>query len=703
MFIHKYLFRSWKTARCDESNLKYFDTTFLDHKDVFYAHLNEMDPIHHVAFSDEQEIQNSDYVYVDPRNGLSVRKAVVSETEAEKLPSLFKFFPNKSTLTAAEHSLWLNALFERRKGEGFGNVLENCLKEKINEENKKYHEFVKKYFVSNNMYRKKEINVHLFDLFVKKWKREVDLFVKERASLMACNYILATAIPLKCDKTLLKDVTVKVSDENSSKAAARSMLPRDIIKFRMKSVPFHLEKYYNECRTDSHPLKVVENHDVFLPITSLMLLMQGSYDDCEDWLLPITITGESARKTICIEKSLPRTKIGSISRNNSIALDVVKAIFVQKSSGEEVSCKRHEGELNSYQLKTFDQFMENYNGTKRNNSCEALEVTNLIEISANDESFSLSVSCQPETVENSAFVIFSPKLEYQPEFGEEQMSQCELTREWVHLKFISNTVVRRIRMHYSTYAILSVRDLTLSMVKDELHRLYEIQEDELLSSFFQLISMLRGFPPAIYLGRHDVTKKERILIYQHHEQKPTENAITSTTHLNLQTLYSDINFNANSLDELQWTPIDLEGVTDIHLQSKVAPGLFPYHNDRFSKQIRERQRKPNNNKKNVPIDKKKNVFRTSKKRKRKQARKKQMMKKLDVTSESCDPKQLFDASGQVNIMNLFHSNDNKSQFDRETHLINKDERGRKGASSSYKKRIVLRNREIVIPEINKKE
>lgn len=727
-----YLFRSWKTARCDESNLKYFDATFLDHKDVFYAHLNEIDPIHNDEFSEEQ-IERSASVYVDPRNGLPVRKAVVTEDELYQLPSLFKFFSTKSTLNAAEHAICLKALLESRKIAGLEDSVEknyyttevlekyNSLKEKISNENKQYQDFVKNYFVSNNMYRKKEINLRLFSLFVDKWKREVDLFMENETDLISHNYVLATAIPLKCDKSQIKDVTLKVSDENSSKRIAKSVFPNDTIKYRMNGVHFHLEKYYNECRNDQrtkieHPPTSADNVDVFIPITSLLCIIQGYNDECDDWMIPITITDENK---IFMDKNLPKTKIGSISRNNDIAMDVIKAIFVQRSDkNDEASSNVQQSETSSskvscYQIKAFDQFMEEYTRKNKSDVNEDLEVGNSVEISTNDGSLSLMVSCLvPDATEKENLVIFSPKLEYQPEFGEEQMSQCELIWEWVHLKFIHNTLIKRIRMHYSTYAILSVRNITLNMVKEELHRLYQIQEEELLSSLLQLISMLRGFPPAIYLGRYDPAKKERILIYQHHDQKPMENASTST-HLNLQNIYSTINFNANSLDELQWTPIDLEGVTDIHLKSKVAPGLFPFYGNHFSKQIRDHQRNP----KYIPISKKVNVTINKNKKKKRKAKgnKKQLLKKLSTMSdESCDPKQLFDESGNVNIVSLLHSNPSskripcveqsqenavESQEAIKILPINKETDPDEALPS--KKRIVLRNREIAVHHTKK--
>lgn len=410
------------------------------------------------------------------------------------------------------------------------------------------------------------------------------------------------------------------------------------------------------------------------------------------------------------------TKLGSICRNNSIALDVVRAIFVQRTGEKDkvsLDVSQNETSKESYNVKDFDEFLEDYNKKiKRNDVCD--EVLSKVEFLVGDSSLSLLISCLPDAMDKESLVILSPKVEYQPEFGEEQMTQYELIREWIHLKFMKNTQVKRIRMRYSTYTILSVKDLTLNMVKAELNRLYQIKEEDLLSSLFQLLSMLKDFPPAIYLARHDPAKKERILIYQHHYQK---SVASTNAHLNLETLYADMNFNANCLDELQWTPIDVEGVTDIHLQSKVAPGLFPFYGKNFRKQIKDFKRvsKPVTQK---LFGKQKNGLMGKKKNKKRKANrnKKQMLKKAsNDVSESFDPEQLFDASGNINIMNFscepkpscsksFQESvkespvkgiQDETQDQKITVSLKKvDEKESPGAN----KRIVLRNREIKIPE-----
>lgn len=712
-FYNFIYFRSWKTARCDEANAKYYDATFDHHSDVFYCHINEIDPIlDDGLFDDVQEEEDDEFIYVDPRNGKRADIAEISVEEPFKPQRLYNRFPSKSTLTPVEHDVCLKALAALKKGESSSSkeVIEKykSLKEKIREENQKYSDFVKDYFMSNNMYRKKEVDPDIFEMFADKWRAEVDDFKKKQTIMLAHNYVLATAIPLKFDVSQVKEFTIKLSDESPSKPTTRALFPLDIVHNRIKAVPFHLERYYEDYQLEK-PLddNVPENIDVSLSIMSLLSLMQGFYDESDDWMVPIVITDDGLRKQILFDKHLPTAKLGSICRNNSIALDVVRAIFVQRT-GNNLGSPNETWEL-IYDVKTFDQFLEEYTQKVNEKGLrQHQEVQNRFEISTEDDNLSLLVSCLPDAVDKDSLVIFSPKLEYQPEFGEEQMTQYELVREWVYLRFAKNTLVKRIRMDSSTYAIFSIKDITLPIVTSELNRLYQIQENELLHSLFQLITMLKGFPPAIYLGRHDPAKKERILIYQHHPHKPTD---TANAHLDLKNVYSDVNFSGCQLDELEWTPIDTEGITDVHLQSRVAPGLFPFHAKYVKRQIKEFKKIP---KKLVtkPFDKKKNASLSKKKNKNKKnkaiRKKKQMLLKSFDASESCDPTQLFDESGNVNIMSMLHLGCSKSEEtpkESVEKVVNEPtqeqppiDKGKvKKRLPSTNKRIVLRNREILVP------
>ncbi|XP_063700251.1 uncharacterized protein LOC134830635 [Culicoides brevitarsis] len=628
----------------EEERAKFYDVTFEDEKDIFYAHLNEIDQGIAEMVDQETKFSQPKFIYIDPRNGREAKFAEIWIEECLKPPWLYKGFPTKSTLTAAEHAVCIKAL----RGDTSEEILQQyeSLKEKIAEERKKYNEFVKSYFMTNSMRRKKEIDPHLSELFAGKWKREVECFKEIRVDLLSQSFSLATAIPLKFVQ--LNSISVTVSTQKAAKPSPKTLFSHDVIKQRIKGAPYHLEKYYEALDPHlsvSETDPVPENFDASLPISSVVYLMQGYYDESDDWMLPITISDDGLRTQIKIDRNLPSIKLGSIYRNSNIALDVVRASFIfngmrTSDPEEEVSTKMSE---KSYEIKKFEQFIEEFSKKVAiNDKKDDSQVLHAVEMTSNNnDTLSIMLSCQPDVVLDNKIVIFSPKLEYQPEFGEEQMTEHELIREYVHLKFMNNVVVKRIRLHFANYWIYSVRDITLDTVVADLHRLYQIQEADLLTSFFQLISMLKAFPPARYLGKHDPSKKEKILIYQQ-QDKENPNCI------NLGKIFSDINFSANSLDELSWTPIDVERVAEIHIRSKVAPGLFPFYGKHFRKEIKDIKKLPKPT--NAKIDLLKSG--TKKKKKKKKNKKKKSVAKTVSTEESFDPTELFDASGNINIFSI---------------------------------------------------
>uniref|UniRef100_A0A336K4Y8 CSON001455 protein n=1 Tax=Culicoides sonorensis TaxID=179676 RepID=A0A336K4Y8_CULSO len=593
---------SWKTPSCDEGNVNRFDGIFDDKNDVFHWHLNEISKLHEQNFCQNHN-RSKINVSSDPRNHHIIEKVVNHQMISNECISVFKYFPSKSLLNEDEHLLQLNILLNKKKqkqhlfslkGIDQDDNIRKSLKEKVLKENKLYCEFVKNYFLSNNIHRKKNVNPNVMRLFVNNWKIRVNKFVENHPKLFSQSYRLATAVTLKYDKMHRKNIDFETNSIDSSKifqpSNSKSLFTCNMIKQRSKGLLFYLKKYYDENQNFEHLFDTntkVENlgeSDIIISMSSCLCLLQGYLNTYDDWFIPINIVTENSKKVVSIDKPFPRVKLGSHQKNYNIALDIVKAISLYQTNSyikSDIAVNKVSNRFN-YKIETLEKFMREFNSKHENHSnVNALLTKNNVKISSERGSLTLTTSFQYDAIENGKLIILSPKLEYQPEFGQEQMTQYELVKEWIYLKFSKDTIVKRIRMHYSTYSILSITDICLNIVNEELTRFYGIEEAELLKTLYHVLELIKEFPDSHYLGRYDLLKKNRMLIYKE-DLEETNNYETMNTNralLNLKDIFLNITYHTTSLDELEWTPIDVEGITDMHLKNNVSPGLFPYYNN----------------------------------------------------------------------------------------------------------------------------
>uniref|UniRef100_A0A1B0D4J7 Uncharacterized protein n=1 Tax=Phlebotomus papatasi TaxID=29031 RepID=A0A1B0D4J7_PHLPP len=167
---------------------------------------------------------------------------------------------------------------------------------------------------------------------------------------------------------------------------------------------------------------------------------------------------------------------------------------------------------------------------------------------------------------------FSLKIEYQTEFGAEEMTIEELIREWCQQTFNPNSRTLRIRIDFQTLKILSVKEISLKDIEKDLQRLHGISSKELLQRLWGILSVMKNFPIQNYLMHHESIHDRKVKIYASRETGEHDKNF-----LQLSQLFAKVDFKRKPLlEQHDWIPIDDQEVTILHEQKNVMPCAFPH-------------------------------------------------------------------------------------------------------------------------------
>lgn len=217
------------------------------------------------------------------------------------------------------------------------------------------------------------------------------------------------------------------------------------------------------------------------------------------------------------------------------------------------------------------------------------------------------------------YINISIKLEYQTEFGAEQMTKSELIREWTRQRLRPNSKTLRLRIHASSHIILSHHYLELKDIEEELKRLYDIEPQNLLTNLWQTIRLIMQFPQGEHLLQHDTKNAETVMILS---QSPT------ATTVNLHQLYSTVEYERCALEEYDWVPIDTTVITKLHREHTLLPGTFPHWNQRHRLVARETLKPKPKPKPEAPAKPKKKKSKAKRLRQKQKEKEKQAQKKI---------------------------------------------------------------------------
>jgi len=154
----------------------------------------------------------------------------------------------------------------------------------------------------------------------------------------------------------------------------------------------------------------------------------------------------------------------------------------------------------------------------------------------------------------------SIKLEYQTKFGAERMTQGELLQEWCAQRFNPGSVTLRYRIDAVALKIISISQVSLEEIEEELAERHNTRPSVMLGSLFNLISCVQRLPEDCYLIQ---TKYEnsckKLLIYKASEGGKR---------------FTDEPWEITASFTRRWIPIDESTATFLHINHEFVPGCF---------------------------------------------------------------------------------------------------------------------------------
>lgn len=544
---------------------------------VIYCHINDIEPIHSLNFdSNDDTDDNCDNsnVIIDPRTKKEIHNLVIDyskSTITDNYMLLLSKLP-KSFLTIDEHQSCLRFIdymqthyhYAHLEQINVNNLTEkehldfqtfqNCQEKRLQEKNS-YLEFIYSRFFTNYIERYRNVSPNIQRFLIEKWKYDLNNIELIKKTPNNNYYLLRTAITLQNNSHADVHFKMLLSEEKPFKCG---IVPKFNNKYLLTTY-FH--KSYNYLQNfnenflkllssntllqyDKHISTSTKNFDI--SITELALIKFLDPMSCtNDWHMEIYVKElNEFSKHIFIENPLPeqlthleRQRLGykylilsgicrpnskkSYSLDNDCSMQMLNGNNLMKSVHEDT--RRFYG--NNYNIYKFDEYLIEYYKMHKN-----INVTNKINKNYTYTNWSLG---NPDVKQNDfvnliirteydgclinddkyEFINLSIKLEFQIEYGAEQMTKSELICEWCRQLIKPNSITQRIRIDAVTGQIINFKYLKLIDIENELFYLYKIQPNSLLQNLWGLLKAINTFPSDQYLLKHELKNNNYVMVY----------------------------------------------------------------------------------------------------------------------------------------------------------------------------------------------
>lgn len=629
------LYRSKKYPKQLRTRGDVYSATFSDDEcDVYVCHMNEIDPQYYERYRNQSDMIQKTPPKKDNIDKLYPRTiATENSPQKENELHLFRKFPTKSKMDKDIHLSCIRYLKSLEDPEEYAESQINhsdreqylSCEEIRKQEKTEFHEFVKNYFMTHLRQRILKIDVGMENVLIERWQKDVENVKKKKQQ----NFQLQTALPL--DYRLPENAEVHL--ENQEEVLRLGVVPRMICDFsaaetlKLEQKPEKLKSYMGvhvnfegtEDERDSERIaQRDEEIDIILPLSSIEKLVNGIK---LSWNILFRIQ-ESATKKLCIvESPLPPLNMDTKHRNAEILTYSFEMEVLEESLQEspllgtekpsETVKSNHQNLLKS--PKDLDSDSDDEGQLIIDESVEE-ELTEEIQqitqevhkdlITEKTLNIPTSTEKSRRRAQNSLFrkctltsgkeicrilvkihqdgvvlgddtdeaINFSLKIEYQTEFGAEEMTVEELIREWCQQTFNPSSRTLRIRIDFQTHKILSVREMSLKDIEKDLQRLHGISSEELLQILWGVLSVMKNFPGQNYLMHHEPVHDKKVMIYASRETGEHDKNF-----LQLSQLFANVDFKRKPLlEHHDWIPIDDQEVTILHEQKNVMPCAFPH-------------------------------------------------------------------------------------------------------------------------------
>ncbi|XP_001845841.2 uncharacterized protein LOC6035710 [Culex quinquefasciatus] len=615
--------------------LEYFAIDFSRYEeDILNLHINETDPVHQLG-DVYTDVGGTLEFPVDPRTGQEVRQL---ELDATRPFRLFDRFPSGSNLNRAEHQHCLAVQNRINMRLGFETAEEvealgkfQLMGVRLTRERVLFNSFVKNYFLNNLAGRKRTIDGELDELVVGVWRGKVGRMLEERSG----KYQLATAVMWLRYRKNEKQVGFEPASENVLElGCVRNIYTENLLHAstlrRSKRI---LDRYLEEQRETKDVDDAVhvdsilrQDEEVRFVVNSgaLCYLLDKACNLEQRWAIPFRIESVGGRNVVFIEKKLQPVRMLTHERNVQAHKYLVRSFMTMvKKEGAKPEQESNVNVKIEYKAVGFDEYLQQLEANRKPSEPVQKNVSlQLWNLQDGDEQYRFLVRTRTDCYESLRKVKFyiniSIKLEYQTEFGAEQMTKSELIREWTRQRLRPNSRTLRLRINASNHIILSHHYLELKDIEEELKRLYDIEPQNLLTNLWQTLRLIMQFPPGEHLLQHDTKSPETVMIL-------SQSSTTFT--LDLHALYSNVEYERCALEEYDWVPIDATVITKLHREHTLLPGTFPHWTKRHRIVSRETLKPKPKPKPEAPVKPKK------KKSKAKRIRQKQKEKERQAQKQ----------------------------------------------------------------------
>ncbi|XP_058830304.1 uncharacterized protein LOC131689319 [Topomyia yanbarensis] len=583
--------------RSEPRLLEYFAIDFSSYEeDIFNLHINEIDPVHQLADVFKDDRVAFEYP-IDPRSGTEVRQLVIDTSKAIRL---YDQFPSGSRLNRADHQHCLTVLNRLNMRLGFDTADDQealaryrSLIGKLEKERQLFDSFVRNYFNNNLVSRKRTVDQELDDMVVMIWKRKVQTMMQTFVNGI---FHLSTAVMwLKYGKNERNVSFEPVSEDvlefgQVMHMYTENMLSCSTLKRSTRVLDKFLQDQSNSVAVSDFSYVdtiLKQDDDVRFVINSgtLTYLLDNASNMQSRWMIPFRIVTIGDRNVIFIDKKLQPTKMMTHERNIKAHkylvrsfMTILKKDMCQSTDKNTANQKAMPGTSSEYKVYCFDKYLKLIKSRmEAKDKLERHTCLRLWKLQDNDEQYRFLIRSRMDCYESlrkmKFFINVSIKLEYQAEFGAEQMTRSELIREWTRQFMRPNSKTLRLRINAVTHTILSHHYLELRDIEDELKRTHDIEPANLITNLWQTLKLLLSFPPGEHLMQHDIKNPQTVLILS-----KDANATAATTSVNLNEIYSSVEYEKCALEEYDWIPIDKTVITKLHREHTLLPCTFPHWN-----------------------------------------------------------------------------------------------------------------------------
>ncbi|XP_050080250.1 uncharacterized protein LOC126567926 [Anopheles maculipalpis] len=641
---YKKLIWSRHNPRSEGKLLEQASIDFADHhNDIFNLHINEIDPVHQIdeicSLVDESSLFLPAEMPTDPRTGQKVQQL---EVKCTKSLLFFNQFPSGSVLTRDEHQLCLTVQNRINMRLPFNSAKEKKnyarymqLMVKLAPEKEMFDSFVKNYFNTNLLRRMQTIEPELNALVVKVWQAKV----RERLALereLGGQYVLMTVVPFfGCAENETNVLFEPTGEDVHETGTVRSLFTENVLKsITLKRNERVLEDFTAEwcavrCKRDEQigNVRAVLQHlkDVafVMPAGAFTLLLNYAQNMQDQWTIPFEIKLIEGRKVLIMDSRHPPNKLSTHARKVKAYKLLVKSFMsfkgrkhLQDKSKSPVKDIEEDAtkEGESFKPLLFDEYMRSLaHKTPPSVVKEKIRESRFYQAwklkdQSNDEHHMLvgfRQDCYESFRKMRVFMNVSVKVEYQPEFGAEQMTLAELLQEWCRQLLRPNSKTMRLRINGTTSAIISHRYLELRDIEEELHRLYSVKPCNLITNVWKMLKLMGNFPTGHYLLQRDGKSTQGPSVYGRKVIEKPSQTNSAGVCLNWADLLSQIQYDCPPLEQYDWIPIDRFVITQLHRVNTIFPCSFPHWASVRTLNSRQNQMKPKAVTETKPTSKKK--------------------------------------------------------------------------------------------------